>query len=74
MSTADKGTKTIDFWPWRHRAAKPGPPRRHLFVSLDEAGGFPEARAIADPKAADEDIAWPEFAETTPEIGLLGPE
>ena len=74
MSTADKGTKTIDFWRWRHRAPKPGALRRPLFVSIDRAGAFPEARPIADAKAADESIVWPEFAETTPEVSRLGPE
>ena len=74
MSTADKGTKTIDFWPWRHRSPKLGTPRRPLFVTLDGAGVFPEARPIAASKPPDGGMPWPEFAETIPEIGRLGPE
>jgi hypothetical protein len=75
MSTADKGTKTIEFWRWRHRTAKPGDVRRTMFqLTLDKTGAFPEARPIAGSKAAEENTVWPEFAETTPEVGRLGPE
>ena len=72
MSTAEKGTKTIDFWRWRHRP--PGELRRTMFeLTRDEAGAFPEARPLAE-ETAEEDAVSPEFADTMPEVGHLEPD
>ena len=45
-----------------------------LQLTLDKTCAFPEARPIARAKAADDDVAASEFAETTPHVGHLDPE
>ena len=75
MSTAEKSTKTIDFWRWRQQDPKPGELRRTMFqLTRVASGAFSEARAIPAARPADKEIDPPEFADTTPEIGRLATE